>query len=274
MKRIATIAALIALAIGVSAQEGEILYTEYNPDWCLESIQYAPADSIKLDFDCDGIWDFAIRMFYQRYIDIRFIPANGWEYRSRITSDTVLPPAFQHLGLAESDTIVPNAPLGWEQNPDFNRATYMCGVRKVVNDSTIYYGWFDQIWIDSTILGINSPTGQPRIKEYQCVRSMAFCTIPNYPLRWGQTSLTGVEENHTSNAFATLHPNPTSGILTVTGENLRQAEVLNTLGQKVLGARGQGNELRIDMAALPAGVYFVTVTDEEGRKCVRKAVKN
>ena len=103
---------------------------------------------------------------------------------------------------------------------------------------------------------------------------MAFCTIPNYPLRWGQTSLTGVEENHPSNAFATLHPNPTSGILTVTGENLRQADVLNALGQKVLGARGQGNELRIDMTALPAGIYFVTVTDEEGRKCVRKAVKN
>lgn len=29
----------------------------------------------------------------------------------------------------------------------------------------------------------------------------------------------------------------------------------------------------IDMAALPAGVYFVAVTDEEGRKCVRKVVR-
>lgn len=44
-------------------------------------------------------------------------------------------------------------------------------------------------------------------------------------------------------------------------------------GQQVLSVQGKGNELRIDMAALPAGVYFVNVTDEEGRKCVRKVVK-
>jgi hypothetical protein len=37
--------------------------------------------------------------------------------------------------------------------------------------------------------------------------------------------------------------------------------------------QGKGNELHIDMTALPAGVYFVTVTDEEGRKCVRKVMK-
>jgi len=41
----------------------------------------------------------------------------------------------------------------------------------------------------------------------------------------------------------------------------------------VLSVQGEGNELRIDMAALPAGVYFVNVTNEEGRKCVRKVVK-
>jgi hypothetical protein len=44
-------------------------------------------------------------------------------------------------------------------------------------------------------------------------------------------------------------------------------------GQQVLSVQGKGNELRIDMAALPAGVYFVTVTNEEGQKCVRKVVK-
>ncbi len=70
-----------------------------------------------------------------------------------------------------------------------------------------------------------------------------------------------------------LHPNPTTGFVSITGENLRQAEVLNMLGQKVLSIQGEVNELRIDLAALPAGIYFVNVTDEEGRKCVRKVVK-
>jgi hypothetical protein len=41
----------------------------------------------------------------------------------------------------------------------------------------------------------------------------------------------------------------------------------------VLSVQGEGNEFRIDMAALPAGVYFANVTDKEGRRCVRKVVK-
>ena len=146
------------------------------------------------------------------------------------------------------------------------------GVRKVVNDTTIYYGWFNEIWIDSTILGINNG-GVPRIKEYICVHDVAFCTIPNFPLKWGQTDFTGIEDKEKPTTFATIHPNPTSSMVTVTGESLRQAEVLNMLGQQVLSAQGEGDELHIDLAALPAGIYFVNVTDKEGRKCVRKVVK-
>jgi hypothetical protein len=45
------------------------------------------------------------------------------------------------------------------------------------------------------------------------------------------------------------------------------------LGRQVLSVQGEGNEIKINMAALPAGLYFVTITDDEGRKCVRKVVK-
>jgi hypothetical protein len=71
----------------------------------------------------------------------------------------------------------------------------------------------------------------------------------------------------------TLHPNPTTGRLTIRGERLRQAAVANLLGQQVLSAQGMGDELCLDLAALPAGIYFITVTDEEGRNGVRKVVK-
>ena len=101
---------------------------------------------------------------------------------------------------------------------------------------------------------------------------MGYCTLPDTPIQWGQTELWGVEENG-DEGFATLHPNPTTGMVTVKGENLRQAFVTNLLGQQVLSVQGEGDELQIDMTALPAGVYFVTVTDENGRKCVRKAVR-
>ena len=259
MKKAITFFALITLYICGKAQQGEIIYTEYNPDWCLESIQYNPPDSIKLDFDGDGVMDFAISMFYYREIEIKQIPLNGWEFRG-------------HNDTLEADSLVSSAPYGWCSYPEHNKATLTMGVRKVVNDTTIYYGWFNEIWIDSTILGVDNG-GVPRIKEYICVHDAAFCTIPNYPLKWGQTSYTGIEDKEGPTTFANLHPNPTNSLVMITGENLQQAEVFNMLGQQVLGVQGKGNELHIDMTALPAGVYFVTVTDKEGRKCVRKVMK-
>ena len=71
-----------------------------------------------------------------------------------------------------------------------------------------------------------------------------------------------------------VYPNPTTGLVTVKGKDLKQAEVFNTLGQRVVTAKGEGGEtLQIDIADLPAGFYFVNVTDGEGRKCIRKVVK-
>ena len=126
-------------------------------------------------------------------------------------------------------------------------------------DGEYYYGWFKL---------------RPSYSEFNWYfDKYAYCTIPNYPLVWGQTVLVGLEENEEPSAFATVHPNPTTGMVTVTGENLRQAEVVNSLGQQVLGMQGKGNELHIDMAKLPAGIYIVNITDENGKKCVRKVVK-
>jgi hypothetical protein len=135
-----------------------------------------------------------------------------------------------------------------------------------VIDGKNYYGWYHCYGME----GRDYPGGPYLFKIY--VDKIAFCTIPDYPLCYGETIITGVEENG-SNAFATIHPNPTTVFVTITGENLQQADVINLLGRQVLSVRGKGDELHIDMADLPAGVYFVTVTNEEGRRCVRKVVK-
>ena len=70
-----------------------------------------------------------------------------------------------------------------------------------------------------------------------------------------------------------VYPNPTTGIVTITGKDLKQAEVLNTLGQRVATATGEGERITIDISSLPTGIYFINITDTEGRKCVRKVVK-
>ena len=81
-----------------------------------------------------------------------------------------------------------------------------------------------------------------------------------------------VKEDETTPLF-TLLPNPTTGLINITGKDLKQAEILNTLGQRVANATGEGETLQIDLSELPTGVYFVNITDKEGRKCVRKVVK-
>ena len=83
----------------------------------------------------------------------------------------------------------------------------------------------------------------------------------------------GIPENEDSNDLVTVHPNPTMGFVSVKGENLRQAEVVNMLGQQLMRVENEGNELHIDIATMPAGIYFVYVTDQVGRKCVRKVIK-
>ena len=70
-----------------------------------------------------------------------------------------------------------------------------------------------------------------------------------------------------------LYPNPSTSIVSISGNNLKLAKVFNTLGQCLATVRGKGERLTVDLSSLPAGIYFVTVTNVEGRKCVRKVVK-
>ena len=75
------------------------------------------------------------------------------------------------------------------------------------------------------------------------------------------------------NLVCDLYPNPTNAQVTITGKDIKQAEVFNTFGQRVATAQGGDERITVDISALPAGVYFVNVTDKDGRKCVRKVVK-
>ena len=140
--------------------------------------------------------------------------------------------------------------------------TYKSGIRNG-QEGEYYYGWMEAY----------SMTSYNYDTVYFHLARTCFCTIPNYPLRWGQTSLnTNVDETKAT-AFANIYPNPTNGQVTITGKDLKSAEVLNILGQRVATAQGKDKTLQINIANLPAGVYFVNITDEEGRKCVKKVVK-
>ena len=252
-RKLTLLATLLLAMASTFAQEGGIIYTQYEPDRCVESERYHTF-TINMDIDGDGVKDCGVQMDFWRLIYFDFLLYDGWERCNRNFDD-------------ESDTIV-SGPHRWFRDGWTITADATVGLRKVVNDTTVYYGWLRLTYQDLT----NWELIPPYEKEIVCVHDMAFCTIPNYPLRWGQTSLTGIEENGSA-AFATVHPNPTTGLVTIVGENLNQADVVNMLGQCVATVQGKGKTLQIDISSLPAGIYFVRITDDEGRKCTHKVVK-
>lgn len=60
----------------------------------------------------------------------------------------------------------------------------------------------------------------------------------------------------------TVYPNPVSGKLTVKGVPMRQVEVFNPFGQKVLNETCHDSAIQLDVASLAAGVYVLHVTDD------------
>lgn len=260
MKNIKLFIAFMALLpfSRVFAQVGGIIYRDFDPDSIL--IYWEKLGPVWIDLDADGEADdlimkmqaggqFCIPQFNTAGPDIRICT---------IELDSL------DMILSEVDEEDWQTYIGWHGYNTLGRYSHY-GFR-IQHEENYYYGWFE------TYNRIVAKRDDKQIAHFGFDRT-AFCTIPNYPLHWGQTDVIGVEENSEPYAFATIHPNPTLGRVTLSGENLRQAEVVNLLGQQVLSMKGQGNEIHIDMTALPAGIYFVTITDEEGRKCVHKVVK-
>ena len=286
---------LIAIAFLICGiawpQKGEIIYTEFEPDsivhYCF--VENQPNLPLNLDLNQDGVIEsrFTCEESVHFMLDAVLRCDPEWRFR--------LPYQIYHIDNAVpivGDTIqigdtIPNIEGSWTRAYRFkyNRYNYQYPYQQVcpAPDSHYYisvkheveggycYGWIDShIFISEDPVINGSFDGQ---EIYITIFSMAYCTIPNYPLRVGQTSFTWNLEENESAASATLHPNPTNGLVTITGENLRQAEMFNLLGQRVAEVQCEGNPMTVDISGLPAGLYFVNVTDEQGRKCVRKVVK-
>jgi hypothetical protein len=101
---------------------------------------------------------------------------------------------------------------------------------------------------------------------------MAYCTVPDYPLVWGQTELLGIDET-VKNDFS-VYPNPANNVLfveTVHAPSLpdQTYRITNTMGQTVLSGNIAAETQQINIASLPAGMYFIIFAGET-RKFVVK----
>lgn len=62
----------------------------------------------------------------------------------------------------------------------------------------------------------------------------------------------------------TFFPNPANGYVTVKADDLNEIAVYNVAGQQVLRRKVEGNEVKLDLAHLRSGVYFLQVHTRQG----------
>ena len=252
MKKLSIIVLAMLLNFYAIAQNNEFYYKDFVPDTC----QFITNDSLKVDIDNDGAFDMWISGYVQHgalLCVIHMMP--GWE---------ICP--------SEGNTILNSDTLVWKRQEQFYNHTVFTGeyfqknigFRHQVGDM-FSYGWmftYCDYKLDPNIIGRNV-----------YVDKMAYCAIPDYPLQWGQTSLTGVEED-TGTALVAIHPNPANDSFTLTGEQIAEARLYSVTGQLVATKPGNGTEsLTVDVSDLPSGLYFVTAIGEDGSRSVLKVVK-
>lgn len=94
------------------------------------------------------------------------------------------------------------------------------------------------------------------------VPSFASISINWVPL------LTGIEDNISSENYK-IYPNPTTGVFTITGENITEVQIRNVSGGLVY----KSSSPDVNISSQPDGIYLVKITTNKGtitRKIMKK----
>ena len=139
---------------------------------------------------------------------------------------------------------------------------------------------FDESYTEIWIEGIGSELGVLNV----CYNAMVggttslLCYFYNDELVWYNEEYEacyynnlGVGENAENQV--TVYPNPANGSVTISGGDISKIEVINITGKKVLSTVCNSEEAVIDLSGQPAGVYFINITDKNGRQSVKKIVR-
>ena len=75
---------------------------------------------------------------------------------------------------------------------------------------------------------------------------------------------TGISEDNSSNI--SVFPNPTTDFVTLDAENLQQVTLFDMSGRMLNSISAQGNTQQLDLRGLPAGIYFIMLSNKNGSK--------
>lgn len=219
----------------------EIIFYDYNPDIILIDDE-CEEDTFKIDLNNDGNIDI------QFYIGI----TSGGNYQTLLSQNPNS--QFTLLNHENSDSLTCDT-LKW-----YSYYVYLmgitnsekCGVR-IISDNHTYYGWIH------VIFSFENNKWVITIDKY------AFCTIPDYPLLWGQTYLTGIEETGIKK-LARVFVNQQEKQITVKADkNIKQVKLVNLNGITFSTfSKVNSNSATLNTEGFPGGAYLVQVTLHNG----------
>ena len=261
MKKITFIALLFFATLGLTAQSGEILYTDFEPD----TMQYVTFDNTwYVDINYDNASDFKLSGYQAMHF---FMPTidmlNGFEC------------CVVHEGTyLDSDTLVWVTHDDWYANGSsittdpWDGNGYLLYGFRILIDNNYYYGWM-YLWVNLRNPDINHMIHGRDIY----IDKYAYCTIPNYPLRWGQTALNESVEENTCNQVA-IYPNPTDGVLNISfSENTDcQSVEIYAVDGRLLKSQISNFET-VNISSLNSGIYILKVNMADGREFTERIVK-
>ena len=236
-----------------SQEKGKIIYTDFDNDII------RLVDSICIDINHDNILDCkVVHKWSDADLDYQTIDTYyNWEIASIHVYDTL--PIMNHTNWTNSAFIT----MCWMgESEEFNFI-----FRHNINDHGYCYGWMRF----STCYGFLNGVCSYRYSFHE----MAYCTIPNYPLKFGQKDFVDIEENIYEMSDVNLFPNPVE-------DKLSLQLPLNTLCNEVkiyniagLLLKTQNNDFdNIDLSYLSQGVYIVKINLNDGYICTKKIVKD
>lgn len=233
-------------------EEVPIIYTNLEPDTCVTLEE--GGDTFTLDLNQDGNPDVFFSAYWHSAVGniANMHVGSNWEF------------CDSNGGNPLTDTTIINNSLHWSHYSTdlamYPERTHFA-FRHQTEDG-YHYGWA-KIYVESLA----------RV----CVSETAYCTILNYPLQWGQTSITeGIKENQESeeNCFS-VYPNPATNILFVETWHVTSLpeqntyHITNLMGQNLLQGHITEESQQINIETLPVGLYFISVGNQTVKFVVR-----
>ena len=240
------------------AQENAIIHVDYHGE---------QTEVKDIDFDQDSIADLIIATRIGNYLGPNALALHtgtgwqdfGWRFCIRSNYGDLISAATEWGSHSYHEYMSQGA-----IHEDF-----LTIIRRELSDGSYCYGWLSYRvdagdWVPDFGYDIGI------ITFYESY----FCTIPNYPFHVGQTGLDWSTSEDTSDlSNIGIYPNPTTGSCSLTSENISHVEAYNSLGQCIINLEASKGKTTIDLSSQPAGIYFVNVTDNNGKRCVKKVAK-